>query len=236
MSPRFASRITGARVFIFGMMTESAFSPSRPYPSKKAMLILKQAACCAVWLASVETNLWALSCMVSSCSIRWGWTIPMHNRDWMACTRFDSFENVPIISMTIMLLHSLKNVFYASEYPWRCCIFAVWYRWCSKGVGMNWGTIVAIILIVFAWMRFGSAPDLTGLISLLGFGCTQSRRIYSVLPLGAINIPVSSLQRFMETIAKDQRIVVVDRVKRMSAQHKHPDGVTQGVTIFRKQV
>ena len=81
---------------------------------------------------------------------------------------------------------------------------------------MNWGTIVAVaVLIVFAWMRFGPAPDLTGgdRSSAIIWDGRSPGEVSSGHVEGAINIPVSSLQKdSMETIAKkDQPILLYCR-------------------------
>ena len=81
---------------------------------------------------------------------------------------------------------------------------------------MNWGTVVAIaILMVLAWMRFGSTPDLTGvdLSSAIILDVRSPSEFSSGHAEGAMNIPVSSLQKdSMETIAKkDQPILVYCR-------------------------
>ena len=78
---------------------------------------------------------------------------------------------------------------------------------------MNWGTIVAIaVLIVFVWMRFGPAPDLTGvdLSSAIILDVRSPGEFSSGHVEGAINIPVSSLQKdSMETIAKKEQPILL---------------------------
>ena len=78
---------------------------------------------------------------------------------------------------------------------------------------MNWGTIVVIALvIVFAWMRFGSVPDLTGvdLRSAIILDVRSPGEFSSGHVERAINIPVLSLQKdSMEAIAKKEQPILV---------------------------
>ena len=78
---------------------------------------------------------------------------------------------------------------------------------------MNWGAIVFVaIVMAFAWKRFSSSPDLTGVD--LRSALILDVRSPSEFSLGhvyrAINIPVQSLQKdSMETIAQKEQPILV---------------------------